>query len=37
MDSDLKKNVLEIDLCVEKEEQVNAFTGVNEAIGTLSA
>jgi len=35
MDPNLKKNVVEIDLWVEKGDQVNAFTGANEAVGTL--
>lgn len=35
IDNDLQKNIFEIDLWVKKGDKVNAFTGANEAIGTL--
>lgn len=35
IDSTLDKYIIEVDLWVEKGDPVNAFTGANEAIGTL--
>lgn len=35
IDPDLKDSIFEIDLWIEKGDQVNAFTGANEAVGTL--
>ena len=31
----MDKNIIEVDLWIEKGDHVNAFTGANEAIGTL--
>tara|TARA_R110002096_G_scaffold432801_1_gene650226 strand:- start:1611 stop:2810 length:1200 start_codon:yes stop_codon:yes gene_type:complete len=35
IDPKLDKNIIEVDLWIEKGDHVNAFTGANEAIGTL--
>ena len=35
IDTSIKKNIVEVDLWVEKGDVVKSFTGANEAIGTL--